>query len=1301
MKWWPFQNTNDSKQLERTLLSFVNARTRDQAQRIVEQHPELLRKDTQALLEQLEDAQEHAETIKLLRQRRKMLDRCREVGIAAAFASMPPSPERATGSSNFGLGRQEYPSFVSSSGQMPPELREALETLATEGCEIRTPEDLGRQLAARPQLIRKLMQIQADGDTKAMAGEFFDDFREAQESEKRFQQTGDLEALEVAAAAWSRILEAKAFSSAQQRFRLSVLNNAGCLFRSRYQVSGRIEDLKHAIDLLQQAVRGAPQDHSKRPGYLSNLGLGLLDRFGRLGSEFDLEEAVQVFQLAVEATSPESPDRPMFLGNLGNGFLARFRLRGQDQDLESAIRVYREVIDATPADSPSRPRRFHHLGDALRDRFAQRGQEADIEEAIQQLREAVQGTPANSPERPERLESLAGALRDRFERTGNQQDIEEAIRVWRLAVETMPPESPNLPNCLSHLGAGLNERYARTGREADLEEAIQVCQLAVRTTPTKSADLPGHLTNLGSVLRARFARTGQETDLEEAIKIWQLAVETTAPDSQKLVERLNNLGIGLRDLFSRTRRMSDLEGAITAWRLALQTTQPDSPSRPTILSSLGIGLLERSSSTRSEPDLQEAIRLFRQAVEATRPDSPQMPMYLGNLGNGLRARFGRTGREADLEEAIRVYQQAVEATTPDSPQMPGYLNNLGAGLSARFARTGREVDLEEGIRVFRRASDVGRLTEPKAALTAACNWGRWAAQRENWTETLESYSKGLETGRQLLTRQLLREHKEGWLRDLQEMSSGAAYALAKLYRCEEAAIRVERGRARLFAEALQRRRRDLEELPARGHADLYHRYREIANKQEKLTQPDDQQGLATLLRGQARLDAVIATAGEFERVIAEIRQVPGYGDFLAEPDFTAIRSAAHDTPLAYVLATSVGGLALVAYAGVVQPIWLDSLTDAAVREWLRGPANDQALGGWLGAYMNWLGKSTPQAQQAWLAAIDDITHRLWTHLMQPLAEALHQMRLPGDSSVASRVTLIPAGLLALLPLHAAWTEDAATATGRRYFLDEFTVHYAPSALALAHARYRADHASPDHLLAVEEPLTSSASPLPNVHGEVTAIAGLFDAPVILAGRKATRQAVLSALPDADVVHFSCHGSNNWQSPLDSGLLMADDETGKDVLLNVRDLLESRQAGGRLATLSACETGIVGTELPDEVVALPSALLQAGYAGVAASLWSVSDISTAMLMEHFYHGWREAHKERLTPAEALRAAQRWLRDTTNKEKAEYFKRYNPEPPAQHMPEAAAVDFFTYAMSRDQDGRDFAHPFWWAAFYLTGV
>ena len=125
---------------------------------------------------------------------------------------------------------------------------------------------------------------------------------------------------------------------------------------------------------------------------------------------------------------------------------------------------------------------------------------------------------------------------------------------------------------------------------------------------------------------------------------------------------------------------------------------------------------------------------------------------------------------------------------------------------------------------------------------------------------------------------------------------------------------------------------------------------------------------------------------------------------------------------------------------------------------------------------------------------------------------------------------------------------------------------------------------------------------------------------------------------------------------------------------------------------------MGTKLPDEVVALPTALAQAGFAGVAASLWSVADVSTAMLMERFYRLWRT---DGLAPALALREAQRWLRDTTNREKADYFRRDVPALSAGRMPEMVAASFFNEATERRPGGRDFAHPFWWAAFYLTGL
>jgi CHAT domain-containing protein len=63
----------------------------------------------------------------------------------------------------------------------------------------------------------------------------------------------------------------------------------------------------------------------------------------------------------------------------------------------------------------------------------------------------------------------------------------------------------------------------------------------------------------------------------------------------------------------------------------------------------------------------------------------------------------------------------------------------------------------------------------------------------------------------------------------------------------------------------------------------------------------------------------------------------------------------------------------------------------------------------------------------------------------------------------------------------------------------------------------------------------------------------------------------------------------------------------------------------------------------------------------------------MLMEHFYRCLRE---DEPPPAQALRAAQRWLRDTTNREGR-----------VLQALQCGAVDFFTQVMSRDPESRDF--------------
>lgn len=154
----------------------------------------------------------------------------------------------------------------------------------------------------------------------------------------------------------------------------------------------------------------------------------------------------------------------------------------------------------------------------------------------------------------------------------------------------------------------------------------------------------------------------------------------------------------------------------------------------------------------------------------------------------------------------------------------------------------------------------------------------------------------------------------------------------------------------------------------------------------------------------------------------------------------------------------------------------------------------------------------------------------------------------------------------------------------------------------------------------------------------------------------------------------------------------------DTPLTVRDLLELRLPGARLASLSACETGLVGTELPDEVVMLPSALLQAGFAGVAASLWSVADVSTAMLMARFYDLWQG---DGVAPVQALRTAQQWMAGTTNQEKYAYYQAIRDGQPSREVSAETARYFCRQISALEGQGYNLSHPFWWAAFYFTGV
>jgi len=163
--------------------------------------------------------------------------------------------------------------------------------------------------------------------------------------------------------------------------------------------------------------------------------------------------------------------------------------------------------------------------------------------------------------------------------------------------------------------------------------------------------------------------------------------------------------------------------------------------------------------------------------------------------------------------------------------------------------------------------------------------------------------------------------------------------------------------------------------------------------------------------------------------------------------------------------------------------------------------------------------------------------------------------------------------------------------------------------------------------------------LPSTREEVEAIAALYPERTLkYLGEQATEERAKSIGKEARYLHFACHGLLDERSPLNSALALTIVEKpaeGQDNgLLQAWEIFEHVRLDAELVTLSACETAL-GKEMGGEgLLGLTRAFQYAGARSILASLWSVSDESTAELMKRFY-GYLKAGK---TKDEALRAAQ---------------------------------------------------------------
>lgn len=855
-----------------------------------------------------------------------------------------------------------------------------------------------------------------------------------------------------------------------------------------------------------------------------------------------------------------------------------------------------------------------------------------------------------SPEQAQRLAALRDDPNPAEPGPSVHWILPGALKIGQPPTPAVSEPGPRFESQFQDAAAAL-KRYWQGGKPSDLQKTLDVCRALTAASPNNLAYMNLYALALG----ARHERTGDLTDLARAISAMREVVRRGELEEPLpwLASASSNLGGLLIKRWQIGLNEQDLVEGIAAHEVAMAATPHDSPEWAGHASNLGIALRSRYPVSGDAGDIDRAIKLCQEALSRAPRRTPDRGDGLANLGFALLDRHRVSNSRDDLKSAVEYLQSARRLLPRGAPARS--LVELALAEATARPLAGQITPLADhnpAVTAWRKICHEGRDGSQVNVLRAATLWSGHAARHGNWADVAEACEFGLAAANQLFRLQLTREHKALWLEEARQLPALAAYALAKLGKLEQAAITLERGRALFLSEAMEREHANLDQLTALGLSELREQYQLAVERLAGLESAN--QGRLPALDAGGFADESAQAAGDardqLEQAVAAIRKVSGYEEFLAPAAYADIISAAVSSPIVYAAITEVGGIALIVDGRGSIPaaptvVWLEELTEAALMALLKE---------YIPAYVRQLIPGS-EFRTRWLETLDAVTRRLWDVLLAPILSAV----------VTDRLILLPGDQLGLLPLHAAWREDRLAFIGRRYALDDVVITYAPSALALRYAQQQATSrtAPVNILIAYDSQLASSAL-------EVQAISAWFSQVKQFRLDQTTLDMVQAALPEYGVLHFSCHGVVDRNDPLASHLKVAVDGN-----LTLRDVLRLQIPRARLAVLSACETALAGADLPEEVISLPSGFLQSGAAGVLGSLWPVGDSATCALMVRFYELWQG---EGIDPAEALRQAQRWLRDT-----------------------CASDEEISYGETVRDGHKAHVHPTHWAAFAFTGV
>ena len=765
--------------------------------------------------------------------------------------------------------------------------------------------------------------------------------------------------------------------------------------------------------------------------------------------------------------------------------------------------------------------------------------------------------------------------------------------------------------------------------------------------------------NLGNAYSQRI-RGDKTKNIEQAITAFSAALEVyTHPDSlnfpQDWAMTQNNLGNAYRDRIKGD-PSENLEIAIKAYTAALQIYRRNHflhcpQDLATTQNNLGNAYRDRIKGDPSE-NLEIAIKAYTAALQIYRRNHclPDWAMTQNNLGIAYTDRKKGNPSE-NLEIAIKAYTRALEVRTLDDfpRDWATTQNNLGIAYKKRIKGVPSD-NLESAIKAYTKALEVRTRTNfPQDHAETLLNLGIAYQKSQQFDLAYSTFVIAIATVEDLRGEIISGEDsKRKQAEKYNQLYRRIVQVCLALGKETEAIEYAERSKTRNLVEEIINR--DLKTIfPPNVVTQLEQLRDEIASGQnllqsDKAEDPNSLREHLQLLRkhSQQLQDQYLPIGSSFEFAVLE--------------NIVENKTAIIEW---YIVSDKI-------LAFVIQP------GGKEIKVWQSSAKDFDNLFDFANNYVN----QYNEEQTEWGNQLDENLHHL--------AEILHlEEILTLVPSQCQKLILVPHRFLHLFPLHALPVNNS-------YLMDLFPqgVGYVPSLQILQQIQQR----QRDHFQSLFAIQTPTQDLYEKDLGAVANIKKQFTNSYVLKKNEAKESVIIQNpehLKIANNLFFFCHGSFDINSPLDSGLLLADE------VLTLADIITHLKLENcRLVTLAACESGMIdGTNTSDEYIGLPNGFLLAGSTNVVGSLWSVSRIATALLMMKFY----EELKHQNNIVLALQNSQRWLRNgnITN------FKNWLEKSSLTLAYQEELIKYFdTIERENSENYQPFLSPADWSAFCCIG-